>query len=559
ADELWQVAWAARAGLLERRLELRERAGLSEGRAGLARAGFDRRRFLAMGLGCAALPLVGCGGSGGVTVDGRRVGVVGAGLAGLHAAWRLERGGLPVRVFDAGERIGGRLLTLRDQFEDGLVAELGGEFIEAEHRRMRALAGELGVALDLLAGEGGAAAAPDVFHFGGRVIGEDELARLMAPVASAMASVASQEDDDAAFGRYDAMSIEAWLDDLGVDGITRAIVELACVGEYGRELDEQSLWNLIWLVDAVDVDAPADLILEDEARYHAHTGSQTFAERLAASLGGEVELGARLVAVAREADGRVRLSFARGASAFDEVFDEVVFALPFNQLRQVAFAFALPVDKQRVIDGLGMGTNAKLVLGASERVWRTRQGQSGTVTTDVGALQAVWDTGRGVASPRGVLTNFVGGARGVALGAGEAEERAAEVLPWVEAVMPGFGAVYEAGSAVRMHWPSAPLFEGSYSCYRPGQASFSGLEGTSVGNLHFCGEHASVDYQGLMEGAVETSAAVAAVILARAGRGSAGGNLRAWGMPARVAQPAIDGAAARSMGRLGRRRVIGRG
>jgi flavin-dependent amine oxidoreductase len=34
-----------------------------------------------------------------------------------------------------------------------------------------------------------------------------------------------------------------------------------------------------------------------------------------------------------------------------------------------------------------------------------------------------------------------------------------------------------------------------------------------VGNLHFCGEHCSVDFQGFMEGACETSARVAAALL----------------------------------------------
>ncbi|MEZ4432634.1 MAG: NAD(P)/FAD-dependent oxidoreductase [bacterium] len=522
-------------------------------------AAIDRRGFIARvglsGIGlAAAAPLVGCGSSSGAApVADTRVGVVGAGLAGLHAAWRLEAGGATVRVFDAGDRIGGRLLTLRDVFPDGLVAELGAEFIEEEHRSMHALARALDVTLDLLGAEGGAAAAPDVFHIGGRVLDEDAIARLMTPVAAAMARVAADEDDDAAFDRHDRTSVAAWLDAQDFDPAARALVELACVGDYGLDPDEQSLWNLIWLVDDFDAADPGDVIIEGERRYHAHTGSQTFTDRLAAALTVDVELGTRLVRVARDADGRVRLSFERGGAGFDEVFDEVVFALPFNQLRKVEFTFALPDDKRRVIDALGMGTNAKLVFGATERVWRTRHGHAGTVTTDVGELQAVWDTGRGVQSARGVLTNFVGGRRGVALGAGEAEARADEVRPWIEQVMPGFGAVYEAGSAIRMHWPSAPLFEGSYTCYRPGQAALSGLEGTAAGNLHFCGEHASVDWQGLMEGAVETSGAVAAVILARAAHKSARSYLRAWGMASALPLPAIDGRAARAMGRLGRR------
>jgi len=54
---------------------------------------------------------------------------------------------------------------------------------------------------------------------------------------------------------------------------------------------------------------------------------------------------------------------------------------------------------------------------------------------------------------------------------------------------------------------------GSYSCYLPGQARFSGLEGERVGNLHFCGEHTSVDYQGYMNGGAESGERVAAELL----------------------------------------------
>ena len=54
---------------------------------------------------------------------------------------------------------------------------------------------------------------------------------------------------------------------------------------------------------------------------------------------------------------------------------------------------------------------------------------------------------------------------------------------------------------------------GSYACYLPGQAGFSGVEGERVGNLHFCGEHTSVEFQGYMNGGVESGERVAGEIL----------------------------------------------
>ena len=67
------------------------------------------------------------------------VAIVGAGIAGLTAAWRLRQAGVAVRIFEAQNRIGGRMLSLRDHFPDGQVIELGGELIDTDHVRIRAL------------------------------------------------------------------------------------------------------------------------------------------------------------------------------------------------------------------------------------------------------------------------------------------------------------------------------------------------------------------------------------------------------------------------------------
>jgi monoamine oxidase len=71
--------------------------------------------------------------------------IVGAGLAGLSAARSLERRGCAVTIFEARERIGGRVWTLRDGF-GGMHGEAGGELIDADQREIRELARELGLA-----------------------------------------------------------------------------------------------------------------------------------------------------------------------------------------------------------------------------------------------------------------------------------------------------------------------------------------------------------------------------------------------------------------------------
>ena len=64
-----------------------------------------------------------------------RVLVAGAGLAGLCAARELTRAGAAVTILDARERAGGRVWTAR--LEHDQHAELGGEFIDSDHRAIR--------------------------------------------------------------------------------------------------------------------------------------------------------------------------------------------------------------------------------------------------------------------------------------------------------------------------------------------------------------------------------------------------------------------------------------
>src|SRR4051812_10404124 len=64
---------------------------------------------------------------GGLELKGtpKKVVVIGAGVAGLAAAYELREAGHDVTVLEARARPGGRVQTMRDQFSDGLYAEAG--------------------------------------------------------------------------------------------------------------------------------------------------------------------------------------------------------------------------------------------------------------------------------------------------------------------------------------------------------------------------------------------------------------------------------------------------
>src|ERR1700689_2922117 len=76
----------------------------------------------------------------------RKVIVVGAGMAGLAAAFRLRQAGLDVTVLEASGHVGGRLIT---DTRDGYIIERGAQLITSTYRNALGLVKELGLEAEL--------------------------------------------------------------------------------------------------------------------------------------------------------------------------------------------------------------------------------------------------------------------------------------------------------------------------------------------------------------------------------------------------------------------------
>lgn len=443
--------------------------------------------------------------------------VVGAGIAGLTAAYRLHRAGVGVQVYEAQERVGGRMYSLRGHFADQQVAELGGELIDTGHENIRSLCKELHLQLDDLHTDP-PGVAQDVWFFGGARRSEAEVVAAFSHVLPAIeAALAPIGDNTVSYNAknggeaLDRQSIAEWLAKAGVSGWFHDLLDVAFTTEFGREIGEQSSLNFLTMIGTEA--GKFEVFGESDERFHIHGGNDQAPTELARRLDGKIDTGARLVRIGERPDGSYELSFERGGSTLAVTAEHVVLAIPFTLLREVEVKVEMPEVKRLAIRELGYGTNAKLMVGFGERVWRTRHKAAGGSFSDL-AYQSTWETSRKQGGKAGILTNFVGGKHGLAIADGTPAYQAEKFVADIEKVFPGAAATRGGMAEARFHWPTFPFTRGSYACYLVGQyTGIAGAEGERVRNLHFAGEHTSRDAQGYMEGGCASGEAVAVEIL----------------------------------------------
>jgi monoamine oxidase len=493
----------------------------------------DRRRFLA-GLAGTAAAIAGARALP-ARASAPSVAIVGAGIAGMTAAMTLRDRGVTPVVFEASKRIGGRMHS-ETTLWGGAVSEYCGELIDSEHVTMRRLVRRFGLAL----GDLDAAEPPDatgVQFFGERYVSYATYQQAFPPVYAALREqlaaigpvTPTYDRHNAAAVMFDRMTLHDWIERYVPGGHRSplgAFLDVAYLGEYGRDTRKQSALNLIlWLGIQPDPNNFAKMGPSDE-RYHIRGGNQRLPEAIAATLPpGTIEYGARLSAIRTLSDGRVGLTFDGRAS--ERIFDHVIVTVPFSVLRGLDLSQAgFDARKRTAIAELGYGANAKLVVQFSHRFWNGRGAWPGVGDGDVETdlpLQQTWDTTAAQPGTKGLLTNYTGEAQRqfapaapytTTRGTASVDGYARRFTGQLDRVVPGASAAYTGVAMLSMPLIDPHLL-GAYSYWKPGQyTAFGGYERVRQGNVHFAGEHTSVHFQGFMEGGAATGIMAAHEVLA---------------------------------------------
>lgn len=439
-----------------------------------------------------------------------KVAVVGAGLAGLSATYRLRANGINAQLYDAQERLGGRCWSITDFFDNGQTAEHGGQYVDSRHTQLRSLAAELGVELvdtfkqDIPSGptgyrwlDGALRDSDEVFADFGVFL--KKLKRAYRRVGDYHWDAASQAARD-----FDNQTVLEYLDKVlegGADSLLGRGIRVGQQSFFGMEPGQMSAINLF---EAYVAPYPGA-----NERFRIAGGNDQLVKALVGAIPAHaITRGAELVSARHRSDGRVALRFT--TQAREVVADRVVLALPFTTLRNVDTSkLQLTERRRRAIDKLAMGTNSKLNMQLGQSL--KSLGWSGGFSSDE-PHYVTWDStwGQVVPHPRTpVITIYNGGEEGTNYPTYTAHGRAntktidsalANLARGIKGIENAFN-----GLAHLDQWADDPYAYGSYAGFGPGQyTAYWGLLAKREGNVFFAGEHTSTHSQGYLNGGVES-------------------------------------------------------
>jgi len=445
------------------------------------------------------------------TKKDRRIAIIGGGIAGLTAAHYLTKQGFKPTIYEAAKRTGGRIMSTTGLLAAGITTELGGEFIDSSHKDVLDLCREFH--LDFLDMQ-----APDElkknlviddFYFDNKRISKSALIENLKPFFNTIqkdaALVATGNFNNPALIALDKLSLEEYLQKIGITGWLYDLLRISYASEMGLDADIQSCLAFLGLLDT-NANNGFDIYGESDERYKVIGGNQRVVDALAKNLVGQIETGYIL-----ESYQQKGLAYALNFSNGKEITAEyVIMTLPFSVLRDVKTNVAMSPRKLKCIQELSYGTNSKVFLGMKNRIWRA-QGFSGYVLSDL--VQNGWDSSQMQHDNVGAggYSVFVGGKMGKHL----SESHIEAYLNKLNLIYPNIKEQFN-GKKGAFNWGNAPYAKGSYACMTVGQmTAFGGEETKPVGNMLFAGEHCSKTAQGYMNGGAETGRMAAEELIRR--------------------------------------------
>ena len=438
----------------------------------------------------------------------KKVIVVGAGMAGLVAAYELQRAGYEVQVLEARQRVGGRIQTLREPFAHGLYAEVGAMRIPRTHQLTRAYCAKFGLALAPFTADNPRA----YYYLRGRkwriaeVIAHPELLpfellpRERGKTVRQMwrAAIREIEEDVRKQGEAAWAAVARQFDDFSIrqfleyKGWSEGAIEM-----FGLIAEQEALMHTSFL----------ELLREELGGFYENLeeiegGMDKLPNAFFPALREAIRFGARVIALDQEPDS-VTVHYQTAAGRFSVSGDYALLTLPFPALRHIDVIKPFSAAKQRAIRQLHYDGATKILLQFRRRFWEDDEGIYGGSTISDLPIRATYYPDHGRETRRGVILASYTWAEDAQRWASLApQDRVQRALENLSLIHPQACGEFEVGAS--KVWHEDEFAGGAFALFAPGQQTR--LHEAIVaceGRIHFAGEHTCLTHAWI-QGAIES-------------------------------------------------------
>jgi len=410
--------------------------------------------------------------------------VIGAGFAGLAAAYKLKNAGWNVTVLEARGRIGGRVFSHKVAGTD-LICELGAEWVGESHERIKALCRDFKIPLQKHQFE-------DYLLRDGHVYRPGQWSFSAQAKAAFEKLIAGYETlTPLAKTRLDKYDWWTYLEKIGFTNDDLLLRDLMDSTDFGESIRHVSAFAALAEY--------AESSPKNEMDYKMTGGNSRLAEEFAKRIGPEyLKLSSLVTGIAQ------RTGFLTIKTSNETLKADVcICTIPINSLLKIKFDPPLPPAQRDAAERLTYARICKNSVLYDERFWKD---ENFSMVSDV-TSHFYFHSTQSQPGKQGILTSYAIGEKADVLASQSDARRMSIITNDLIPLDPN--APKLAREIASYAWQRDQFTDGAYALYKPGQ--WFGLRPILQrphGKVLFAGEHLA-DWQGFMEGAIETGEAAA--------------------------------------------------